>query len=195
MKTILDLFQAMQMMVYVMLFNLQISAVTEMILEEFKKLVEFQLLNPEKLLQQVYDPEFTIKGWIFATKEQIISKDQMVSMLDELIVYIFIVALFLLSLCLLGLAWSCSWAERRDKIKSRLKSIIDNTVFNGLINSLKISLFKYCYAIGNQVRLLVYESEFITAANLTTTWVLTGSLVFVMFVSGRFLWNKYETLS
>ena len=67
-KTLIDLFMAIQTMVYASLFNLQMSAITEMILAEFQKLIEFQMLNPQNFVQTFIDEEFTIASWMSGIK-------------------------------------------------------------------------------------------------------------------------------
>lgn len=54
-KTLIDLFMAIQTLVYVTIFNLEMSATTEMILDEFKKLIEFQMLNPQGFVRYFID--------------------------------------------------------------------------------------------------------------------------------------------
>ena len=54
-KTIIELFLAIQLMVYIQMFNIQLPGVPEIILKEFKKLIEFQAINPEKLMQTFVD--------------------------------------------------------------------------------------------------------------------------------------------
>ena len=49
-KLIIDLFLAIQMAVYVLLFNLRLPALAEMVLLEFKNLIEFRMLNIEAVV-------------------------------------------------------------------------------------------------------------------------------------------------
>ena len=74
-KTLIDIFMAIQTMVYASLFNLQMSAITEIMLEEFQKLIEFQMLNPQNFVQTFIDEEFTIASWMSGVKNQIASAD------------------------------------------------------------------------------------------------------------------------
>ena len=127
-----------------------------MILAEFQKLIEFQMLNPEKLIQQIYDEDFSIRNWISGVKVKIVSKDQQQSVLDDCLVYILIAGVFLIGIILAGIGMIICKSSIRAKIKAKLVQTLDNTFFNGLIMSLKISLFKYCFSIGNQIKLAVY---------------------------------------
>ena len=52
------------MLVYIQLYNIKLPAVSEMIMIEFQKLIEFHALNPEKLIQMLIDEDFTFAKWI-----------------------------------------------------------------------------------------------------------------------------------
>jgi hypothetical protein len=51
--TIIDLFLAMQLMVYIVEYNLQLPAIVEMLMEEFKNLIEFEAINPETIIKLI----------------------------------------------------------------------------------------------------------------------------------------------
>ena len=91
-------------------------------------------------------------------------------------------------------AWISCPLRFSIKIKNKLLKIVNNTFFNGLIMSLKISLFKNCFSIGNQIKLAVYKSRFQTKANIVSSVVLFGILVVIMIGTARLLWTKFERL-
>ena len=67
-KTILDLFMTLQLLVYVTIFNLRIPALAVMVLTEIKKLIEFEALNIVNFIKMI-NPEFSIEEWISGVKE------------------------------------------------------------------------------------------------------------------------------
>lgn len=113
----------------------------------------------------------------------------------ENIIYIFYGGLFVLILLLLFLIWIACPLRLGRIIKKKLISIVSNTFFNGLIMSLKISLFKNCISIGNQIKLAVMQSENQTKQNVISAIVLFIVLVIIMVGTGRFMWKEYENLS
>ena len=73
-KLILDLFLTVQLLVYVILFNLRLPALSLMILEEIRSLIEFQALNITKLVQ-LFDPDFDLKQWLVGVKVVVVNQD------------------------------------------------------------------------------------------------------------------------
>jgi hypothetical protein len=83
------------MMVYIIMFNLTLPALVEMVLFEFKKLIEFNLLNPEGIVKLFYE-FFSMARWINGISEKVINEDQEVSFFAALIVYITLSVVFLI---------------------------------------------------------------------------------------------------
>ena len=67
-KIILDFFMIMQLMVYIQLYNLNLPAFAELILDEFKKLIEFDSLNPESFVQKFINADFSVASFISGVK-------------------------------------------------------------------------------------------------------------------------------
>ena len=90
----------MQLLVYVLCFNLKLPALTEIILIEFKNLIEFRALNIEAVVQ-MFEPGFSLAQWLRGTKQAIINDDQKVSIMAELNVYLAVAALIMFILVII----------------------------------------------------------------------------------------------
>ena len=164
-----------------------------MVLGEFKQLIEFQALNPQKIIQ-MFDPEFSFKNWMAGVKVRIMSKDQEVSVANDLIVFIFI-AVVLLMAALVGMALRLVGNQKiKTMIDSQRASLVQKMVWNGMIGSLKLSFFKNCIAIGNQLRLLVLGSEFLSSSDITVAALMFLSIWCLISFISLFLWRKYQNL-
>ena len=137
----LEFFLVLQLLVYILLFNLQLPAISDIILGEFRKLIEFDLLNPEKFIQNFIDPEFTINSVVTGVKQAIESEDQEKTVLKDLLIIFFIIAAVFTGVVIAVIAAYFCKEERKQKIFNKLRKFKEETFFNGLIVSLKISLF------------------------------------------------------
>lgn len=74
-KQILSFYLTLQQLVYIIFFNISIAAPVEMLLLEFKKLIEFRSLNVDSFVQ-MWQPKFKVADWITGVRERIVSEDQ-----------------------------------------------------------------------------------------------------------------------
>ena len=174
---------------------MNLPAFSEIILGEFKKLIEFDSLNPESFVKKFINADFTVTSFISGVKSQIISEDQSKTVLNQLLVVFFVASLFVAFVTLLSVfAFLQKHSTKGNWAKLQLQNIKQRTVFNGLIQSFKISLFKYCITIGFQIQLALYDSEYLTTANMFFAMFL---LIFLMFLSGftcQYLLKNYDKL-
>ena len=69
-KLIMELFLGIQLIVYITLFEIQIPSIAELVLLEFKKLLEFEAANPESMIK-LFNPDFDLKNWLSGVKKYI----------------------------------------------------------------------------------------------------------------------------
>ena len=143
-KHILDIFLTIQLMVYVLLFNLRLPALGLMILQEVKKLIEFEALNITRFIQ-LFDPGFTIKSWLAGVKTVIVNEDQLVSIASDLIVFISLGVGCLFIIITMLIIKLVATPRISDWIHTKLVMVKRNMVWNGLINTLKLSCFKTAF--------------------------------------------------
>ena len=83
---------------------------------EFKKLIEFDLLNPQGMIE-TFEPDFDLKETLFGMKQQLlVSEDQKASMFDDLTVYIMLLTGGLLILFFVALIYVIC-TRFKDKVK------------------------------------------------------------------------------
>ena len=114
---IVELYLTMQLLVYVLSFNLKIPALTEIILIEFKNLIEFNALNIETIVL-MFNPEFSLTQWLRGAEQPIVNEDQKVSVMADINVYLSIAVLIFLILEMILLASLILSRSLRAKIKS-----------------------------------------------------------------------------
>ena len=140
-------------------YDLNIPANVELYLREIGKIVRFELLNPEKLIQMKY-PDFTIKGFMNDWKNKdklVMNPDADTSMVDEMIVYIFIFTVF--SIILLVLLMLTFIPKFRDMAKDKIKNLKRRFMWNDAIKSLNVSWIKTSITGGKQIRLALAGSK------------------------------------
>ena len=87
-----------------------------MFLEQFIKLIEFDVMNPQGIIR-LFFPDFDLAELIGGVKDNMVSEDEGVSFLDEMKMYVLAGGAFILFVVLL-LVLSFFW---RSKILPKLK--------------------------------------------------------------------------
>lgn len=153
----------LQIIVEIVYYDLNIPANVELYLREIGRIVRFELLNPEKLIQMKY-PDFTIKGFMneFKNKDKlVINPDADNSMIDEMIVYIFAFTMFSIFLSVL-LMLTCI-PKFRDLAKDKINDLKKQMMWNNAIKSLNVSWLKTSITGGKQIRLALAGSRTVEA--------------------------------
>ena len=96
-EQILAFYVTLQLMTYVFYFNIRLASPVEIFLLEFQKLIEFQNLNIDSIIQ-IWYPDFSLADLIQGYKERIVSEDQGFSILNQLQLILLALALFILFL-------------------------------------------------------------------------------------------------
>jgi hypothetical protein len=111
-------------------------AIAELFVEQVQKVIEFDLLNPQGIIQ-LFDEDFTFKEFFAGVKGKLVTnKDQEASILGDLSLYIF--ALLGLVLFLVVSALLSLFKKHRDKIFKLLFSFKRKFCCNGMIRSLNV---------------------------------------------------------
>ena len=119
-KLIIDLFLAIQMAVYVLLFNLKLPALAEMILQELKNLIEFRILNIEGVVR-LWDEDFSLGKWMNGVKQKLVNEHQEQSFFAELIVYITLATVLALGFCAYLIVKRFGSKALKDKATSKME--------------------------------------------------------------------------
>ena len=172
-------------MTYVIYFNIKIAAPVEMFLLEFQKLIEFQNLNMDSIIQ-IWYPEFSLNDWVQGYKERIVSEEQGMSILKQLQVFVLAVIVY-------GLVILVMWigSKYREKIKQKLKATLKSTFWNGSILSFDMQCMADCIVVGNQIRMITTHSEFLKQEEVDAALGLFCFLnAVVVFMICYLLWNR-----
>jgi len=124
--------------------------------DEFTKIIEFSLLEPEPLIKLFY-PEFDLMAFVKGEKVMVTDKDQEASVLKDLKVYIGLAAgvvLLVLSLVIFRLV-----KMFRAKIEEKLDAFKKQFMWNGFIQSIDITYIEVCLTVGTQVTMQMQGSE------------------------------------
>ena len=103
------------------------------------------MFDPESVIK-LYKPNFNLMEFIKGNKDMIVNKAQEASVLNDLKVYIFLGALFILAI-LIALALSII-RKYRQKIITKMKQIYDKTIWNGIIRSIDIGYIETVMTTG-----------------------------------------------
>jgi hypothetical protein len=102
-KLLWGLFFTLQMICYITYYVLKIPGNAEIYVEQFTKLIEFDILNPESIVK-IFDPSFNLQEWVAGTKATVLNKDHEQSIFKDLTLYIFAIVFAVLTLILLCVA-------------------------------------------------------------------------------------------
>ena len=129
---ILNFFIILQLMTYVIYFNIRISSPVEVFLLEMQKLVEFQNLNVNSFVK-MWEPEFEVTDWIRGHRERLVNEDQRDSFAEKIQIGVIVACSFVALLIVLWIG-----SKKFEKAKKWLKSTIKSTFWNGLILSFQM---------------------------------------------------------
>ena len=102
------------------------------------------------------DPEFDMQTFLTGIKSNIVDPDQSESMMSELMVYLILGGVAVLSIVCLFILGRYFF----NKIKAKYEKIKKKMFFNGIIRSITISFFQVCLSIGIQIRMAVSNSKY-----------------------------------
>jgi len=188
MKDLMGLFFTLQIICYLVVYDVPIPSNAEIFQQQLISLVEFEMLKPKGFLAAFW-PEFDLMAWIAGQKERIVSQDQEASVLSDLEFFIFVVVmglLFLLILLILKNFRKCKKKVNRVMINFR-----KGFIWNGFIKSQMISYIQTCITICVQFRLFLKGSPFRDPSSLNTSMALL--VVVVAFpIWGSYILTKHK---
>lgn len=123
--------------------NLQLPPLAELIFDQLNNMIEFSDIEPEAIIQNVVDKDFSLLGLI-SNNMNIFNEDQQVSYVVGISLYIaagFIVMLLLL------LLWTTSKfapPKYQEMANSKINNFKESFLWNGAVESLKMGYFQNC---------------------------------------------------
>lgn len=160
MKELFGLFIALQLVCYFTMYDITLTSNAQIYTDEVKKLVEFDLFNPEKIVQRFHDPRFNFLNWLRGRDERhmTLNLDQEASILKDMKTIVAMIGLFIMSVTLaLILIRFNGLKQRLQKMISKIKK---SMLWSGTIRSLDILYLQIWMAVGLQINLRIKNSEF-----------------------------------
>jgi hypothetical protein len=151
MKALMDylmlMFLMLQYLVYLNFYTIRPPANAEIFNKYMVMFIEFQVLNPEKLIQLLYDKNFTIEGFLSGARKSV--NDNSVSTFKHFNLLIIMVSggsfvvLLMLVVAIIP--------KFRTKMFSVLRGMKKGFLWNGVIRSIQLSHIKQCIVAGSVV--------------------------------------------
>lgn len=145
MKDLWGMFFTLQIIVYLSFYHITIPANSQIFRDSFKNIIEFELMQPEPLIQIFY-PEFNLMAFIKGEKIMVTDKDQEASVLNDLRLYILIAMIGLTILIILSLGLLIA------KCKKKVMEILDvqwsKWRYNQLLQSIDIAYLEVVMTAG-----------------------------------------------
>jgi hypothetical protein len=183
-----NLFFTLQIMVYLTIYDIRIPANAEVYIAQARKIIEFEILNVEVLVQKFIDPSFSLKRLLLPSKEAIVSEDQEKSILNEMRMFIMI---GILGLLILILALILGRVKKfRDKITAKLQTAKKKFLYNGTIRSVYLTYMKLAISVADQLGLYAAGSDFSDPSNVKSAWAVLAWLLLVPTAGALFLLSQ-----
>lgn len=188
MNDLWTLFFTMQIMIYMRIYDVAFPLNSELYILEFKKIIEFDLLNPAGIIR-IWNPEFTWMGLITGLKTQ--TK----SMVDDLSILIFVGVVIVV----LGLVvWVLLFAKHRyrDKIDKLVQTLKKMIFFNMIIRSVTISFLLFAMGASNQIKMFLQKVPNQPSQDFIIGFIILGVLFLMPLVSlkvlSKYRWRLHE---
>ena len=83
MNELWSMFFTLQLVCFLKFYSIPVPSNIEIYRDEFIKLIQFELLKPEKFIQ-IFNPDFNMMAYIKGKKVMIVSKAQEASILNDM---------------------------------------------------------------------------------------------------------------
>jgi hypothetical protein len=180
------LLYACQMVMYLNIYKVYMPANVMTFLVEFKKLIEFDWLNPIKYYTWFKDNKFRLSDYLSGTEPlPFDNEDQTYSIIDELQFYVLLIMLFAF-VCII--MWMCRhsifWSRRtRHWFRDSLQVVKQTVFFNWTIRFITVMYMQLCITNFNQMRLWMNQSIYQGSYAKFFTVVICIVQVFILLFS------------
>lgn len=146
-RQILSLYFAVQFICYLKIYAIQFPANADILITEFTKTIEFDILNPEGIIQ-LWDKDFTLRRWFQTSKENLsYGMEDPSSIAMDLSLFICLFAAFI-GLLLLATVAMIALPCFRNRIKKLLLNIRRKAFWNGTLETYIITNTKIAIAVA-----------------------------------------------
>jgi len=152
---------AVQLVLYIHIYDVYMPANTMTFITELKKLFEFDFINPIKYHAWIHNKYFRISDLLMGSESILFdSEDQMYNIVDELQLYIMIVLFYiiLISILLTLRHIICCSKSTRHFFRDKIWKINKRVMYNWTIRLVMVMYIQLCISSFNQMRLWVNAS-------------------------------------
>ena len=160
---------AMQLVQSLSALGLDVPANSVIFLGEFRKLIRLELLNPRGLIS-LWKPGWSYGELFGAKSTTVVSKDQEVSVVEGLEIYLVLLGFLLVFLALMGIGMLV--IKFRERIREALEALWTKTFWNNTIRSILLAYLDLCLSAAGQLRLWLKDSDFLAATEGATALAL-----------------------
>ena len=152
MKDLIILYFTLQVICYFMICDVKPPANAEVYIVELIDMIEFKILNPVGIIQ-LFNPDFVLRDWLNGYRSALVNKDQEASILEELMVFIFITVVAVIGVLVMLILKRSE--KYKEKVTRKLHDFKLKFVWNGFIRSIQLAYMKTLVSMGTQLRMWV----------------------------------------
>jgi hypothetical protein len=177
------------MLCYLNIFATPLPITATVINNEFVKIIEFDILNPEGLIK-IYEPMFNLKVFISGNVKAAYGNRLL---LDDMFIY-FIMGLMycLVVICLFILV---KVKKIRNFIIKKLEQLKEKTLWNGIIRSILIGYVKLVIAVSAQFIIWNHEPSSLSIQDKAINIAIFAAAALIVLVFYVFLYKNKELLT
>lgn len=170
------------------IYDTRIPANAEIYIGEFKKMIEFEMLDPANMIKLVWE-DFDLWDYLSGVQSKIISKEQSASIVKDLRMYL-LVAVFVFIFLVIAF-----FLSRIRSVKKKVLRAVGNFkkkfFFNGMIKSLEVSYLQTLMTTGVQLKIALTGSIWLDTTSLAIAIVIMIAMLCVPIISYTTL-NKHR---
>ena len=157
-----NLFFTMQIICYLVIYDIPLPANTDIYIIEFTKLIEFDILNPDGILRKITgDPDIKLVNLMTGLAKK---KEGEPNMVDDFSFFIMIgigaAATLCFVFCVYVLLKIFNNPERKEKLINFMLKMKRKVFFNTIIRSITIIYIQLCMSFGEQVEVALQGKSF-----------------------------------
>lgn len=185
------LYLTLQLIAYISIYEASIPANVEIYFNEFRKMVNFEILQPDNLIGLIW-PGVTLQSLIDTHKKKMSSSSESTGIKsDSMIVNLAVYVMALLGFGLfMGILYALKKSEKlREKIEPKIKKILKQTFWNNTVRSITISYLQTAVVFSVKVQALRFKgakfTEYLSAMPMLVYLVVYPGICLIALIKNR----------
>jgi hypothetical protein len=160
MKELFGLFLALQLVCYLNGYQIALTSNAQIYTDEITKLVEFDLFNPEKLVQRLWDPQFNMLNWLRgrSSRHMTLNEDQEKSIYKDIKTLVALLIVFVIAVVVMVILTKTE--KYRQRVRRMLQKLKKMLFYNTIIRSIDIAYLQICMTVAIQLNLRMKNSKY-----------------------------------